>query len=172
MLRCRGLTLFLCCLLSIVVISGCGGDSDGDSSGGGSGDGSGGGSSPPPPTPAATVTLQGKVDDDTPNSPIPGATCRFLDTAGTQLATATADTNGVFQIAVPPNVQGFLRCTPPLLSNLMLSAFASTTGKSGGDTIANLAVTPATTLLADILATTTPPDLDARATALTAAGGG
>ena len=63
-------------------------------------------------------------------------------------------------------MQGFIRCTPQALSNLGLSAFASTIGRAAGETIANLTVSPATTMLADILATTNPPDVQARATAL------
>ena len=116
---------------------------------------------------ATTVTLQGKVDDGLPHSPIANAVCRFTDRNGTQLATATADTNGVFQLAAPTDVQGFIRCAPPALSNLGLSAFVSTAGRQAGDTIANLTVTPATTMVADILATTSPPDIQASATALT-----
>ena len=65
------------------------------------------------------------------------------------------------------DVQGFLRCAPPALSNLGLAAFVSTAGRKAGDTIANLTVTPATTMVADILATTSQPDIQARATALT-----
>jgi streptogramin lyase len=111
--------------------------------------------------------LQGKVDDGLPHSPIANAVCRFTDRNGTQLATTTADSNGLFQLAVPLDVDGFLRCAPPALSNLRLSAFVSTAGRQAGDTIANLTVTPATTMVADILATTSPPDIQARATALT-----
>src|SRR5713101_9591080 len=105
----------------------------------------------PPSTPTTRATLQGKVDDGLAHSPIANAACRFSDRNGTQLATATADDNGVFQIAVPLDVQGFLRCAPPALSNLTLATFVSTVGKMAGDTIANLTVTPATTMVADIL---------------------
>ncbi len=154
MIRYRALSIFLCSLFSLLIIFGCGG-------------GSGSGNVPPPSVSATTATLQGKVDDGLPHSPIANAVCRFTDRNGTQLATATADNNGLFQLAVPLDVHGFLRCAPPDLSNLVLSTFVSTTGRQAGDTIANLTVTPATTTVANILATTNPPDIQARATALT-----
>src|SRR5262245_1815626 len=165
MMRCRALSIFWCSLLSLLLIFGCGGESD-SGNGGASGGGSSGENVPPPSVPATAVTLQGKVDDGLPHSPIANAVCRFTDRNGTQLATTTADTNGLFQLAVPLDVHGFLRCAPPALSNLRLSAFVSTVGRQAGDTITNLVVTPATTLVADILATTNPPDIQARATTL------
>src|SRR5712691_4569593 len=97
MIRYRALSIFLCSLFSLLIIFGCGG-------------GSGSGNVPPPSVSAKTANLQGKVDDGLPHSPIANAVCRFTDRNGTQLATATADNNGLFQLAVPLDVQGFLRC--------------------------------------------------------------
>src|SRR5215510_7974202 len=147
MIRYRALSIFLCSLLSLLVIFGCG---------------SGSGNVLPPSVSVSTATLQGKVDDGLPHSPLASAVCRFTDRNGTPLATTTADNNGIFRLAVPLNVHGFLRCAPPALPNLGLSAFVSTAGRQAGDTIANLTVTPATTMVADILATTNPPDIQAR----------
>src|SRR5437867_2381913 len=98
MIRYRALSIFLCSLFSLLIIFGCGGGSGGGSDGGSSGE------KVPPPS----VTLQGKVDDGLPHSPIANAVCRFTDRNGTQLATTTADNNGVFQLAVPLDVHGFL----------------------------------------------------------------
>src|SRR5882672_12696416 len=92
----RALSVFLCSLLSSLLISGCGGGSDG----GKSGDGSNSGITPPSIS-TSTAILQGKVDDGLPHSPIANAVCRFIDRNGTQLATATADNNGIFRLAVP-----------------------------------------------------------------------
>src|SRR5258708_281259 len=128
MIQYRASSIFLCSLFSLLIILGCGS---------GSGDGGSSGENVPPPSVSATtVTLQGKVDDGLPHSPIAHAVCRFTDRNGTQLATTTADNNGVFQLAVPRDVHGFLRCAPPALSNLGLSAFVSTAGRQAGDTIA------------------------------------
>jgi hypothetical protein len=114
-----------------------------------------------------TVRVQGRVDDGLAHSPIANANCSFRDLQGTSLTMATADDSGAFLLFVLPGVPGFIRCTPPALSNLGLSAFASTIGRTAGETITDLTVSPATTMLADILATTNPSDLQARATALT-----
>src|SRR5438552_16540021 len=111
--------------------------------GGGSGGGgsSGGGGNTPPP-PQQTVTLQGRVDDGLSHSPIANATCSFSDLQGTPRATATADGSGTFQLVVPLNMHGFLRCAPPSLPRLEMSAFISTVGRTAGETITNLAVSP------------------------------
>src|SRR5262249_28349125 len=85
------------------------------------------------------------------------------------LDTANADSNGVFQLRVPADTLGFIGCTPPHLSGLGLSTFASTTGQKAGDIIMNLTVSPATTLVADILVSTKPPNLQTRADDLTKA---
>src|SRR5262245_8072409 len=104
----RALSIFLCSLFSLLIIFGCGGGSDSGNDGASSGV-----NSPSPHDPTTTVTLQGKVDDGLPHSPVANAVCRFTDRNGTRLATGTADNNGLFQIAVPLDVDGFLRCAPP-----------------------------------------------------------
>ena len=70
MIRYRALSIFLCSLFSLLIIFGCGG-------------GSGSGNVPPPSVSATTATLQGKVDDGLPHSPIANATCSFSDLQGT-----------------------------------------------------------------------------------------
>ena len=103
----QALSVFLASLLSSLIIFGCGG---------------GDGESPPPP-PAQAVTLQGRVDDGLQRSPIATAACRFNlnDQNGTQVTSGNADSNGIFQLVVPLNTQGFIRCAPPALSHLVMS---------------------------------------------------
>lgn len=160
MKRHQALNIFCGSLLGFLSVFGC--------SGGGGG---GGGSTPPQPVipPSQTVTLQGRVDDGLPHSPIANANCRFVDLQGTQVATASADGSGTFQLVVPLNMQGFVRCTPPSLSHLETSAFVSTAGRTAGEIIANLTVDPKTTLVTAVLTNTHPPDPSARAAELTAA---
>jgi hypothetical protein len=152
--RHQALAIFCCSLLGFLGVFGCGGD--------------GGGGSTPVLQPQ-TVTLQGKVDDGLPHSPVTNANCRFHDLQGTRVATATADGSGTFRLVVPLNMQGFVRCTPPSLSHLETSTFVSTVGRTAGETIANLTVDPRTTLLAAVLTNTHPSDLQARAAELAAA---
>src|SRR5262245_15421184 len=140
----QALAIF-CCLLSFLSIFGCSG-------------GGGGGGGPTPPSPPQTVTLQGRVDDGLQNSPIANANCSFHDLQGTKPVAATADGSGTFQLVVPLNVQGFLRCTPPSMSHLEMSAFVSTVGRTAGETITSLTVSPTTTLVAAVLTNTSSPD--------------
>ena len=94
-------------LLSLIV-SHCGGGDD-EGSGGQSGGKN---------TTQRFVTLQGRVDDGSPMSPIANAQCRFVNLNGSQLATATADRNGEFSFETSPDIQGWLVCTPAGLPNL------------------------------------------------------
>ena len=67
---------------------------------------------------------------------------------------------------VAPGVQGYLRCSPPALPNLVLSTFVSTKGRTEGENIANEHVTPVTTMIAEIIAAEAPADPQARKMAL------
>jgi hypothetical protein len=78
-------------------------------------------------------------------------------------------TSGVFQLLVLPDLQGFIRCAPSTLPHLVLSTFVSTVGVAAGNTVANLIVSPSTTIIADVIANTNPSDPQARAAALAAA---
>src|SRR2546422_5763750 len=123
--------------LLVLTLWSCGGDSD---------NGAG-----QPPASSSAVTIAGKVDDGTPTSPVGNATCRFVDSNGTQGAQATTDSSGVFHLAVAPGLQGFISCTPPGMLHLALSTFVSTVGKSVGETIPARgfeAVSPPTTVIA------------------------
>ena len=133
--RHQALAIFCCSLLGFLSVFGCGGGSGGGGEGGGS----------TAVLQPQTVALQGKVDDGLPHSPIANANCRFHDLQGTQVATATADGSGTFRLVVPLNMQGFISCTPPNLAKLGLSAFVNTSGRTAGETIANLIVSPTTT---------------------------
>src|SRR5215467_13049137 len=98
--RCQALAIFCCSLLGVLSVFGCG-----------SGSGGGGESTPPPivspPTTPQTVTIQGRVDDGLPHSPIANANCRLHDLQGTLIAAATADGSGTIRLVVPLNMQGF-----------------------------------------------------------------
>jgi hypothetical protein len=149
-------SLFL--LLLSLFISHCSGGDDEDS----------GGDEAPP----QRVTLQGRVDDGLALSPIAHAQCHFTNLNGAQLATATADSHGVFSLAAPLDSQGWLVCTPVGLPNLALTAFTSTVGSVAGGTLPTKGleeVSPSTTVIAEILAQTAPADLQARKAELVAA---
>jgi hypothetical protein len=91
---------------------------------------------------------------------------------GGQLAAATADRNGEFRFDTSPNMQGWLVCTPVGFPNLALTTFVSTEGGVPGGTLPTNGleeVSPRTTVIAEILAQTTPSDLQARKAELVAA---
>jgi hypothetical protein len=135
---------------------------------GGGDEGSGAGD-----TTQSLVTLQGSVNDGLAISPIANAQCHFANLAGQQLATVTADSNGVFSLAAPLDSQGWLVCTPAGLPNLALTTFVSTVGGVAGGILPAHGleeVSPPTTVIAEILQQTTPPpDLAARKAELRAA---
>src|SRR5207249_850630 len=107
--------------LLVLTLWSCGGDSD---------NGAG-----QPPASSSAVTIAGKVDDGTLTSPVANATCRFVDSSGTQGTQATTDRSGVFQLAVAPGLQGFISCTPAGMLHLALSTFVSTVGRAAGEMI-------------------------------------
>ena len=123
---------------------------------GGGGGGGGGGSTPPDLEPVGgsdSVTISGIVYDGTESSPIENAVCAFVDMNGNPLADSetTADENGNFAITLPPDVEGYIRCYPPESPKLALLSFLSTVGVEAGYEIAGEDVTPATTLVANII---------------------
>ena len=63
----------------------------------------------------------------------------------------TANDYGRFSIEVPPDVEGYIRCAPPDIPKLILSTFSSTKGLAPEDKVSGENVTPATTLVADII---------------------
>jgi hypothetical protein len=120
------------------------------------GGGGGGGSTPPDLEPGGgsdSVTVSGIVYDGTESSPIENAVCDFVDMDGNPLADseATADEYGNFAITVPPDVEGYIRCYPPDSPKLVLLSFLSTNNVEGGYEIDGEDVTPATTLVANII---------------------
>ena len=121
------------------------------------GGGGGGGSSP-----ERSITVSGKVDDGTANSPIVYARCRFEDLDGTIHASATANANGEYNIAIPPDVEGNIICRPSNLAKLNLSTFFSTEGMSVGTRVAGEDITPITTVVAQIIDSENPFDSMAR----------
>ncbi len=72
-------------------------------------------SSPPP-----GVNLTGIVDDGGPNSPVPGASCVFIDDTGPTVGPVIAGQDGRFTLRVPLNATGRIQCTPPGMTNLVL----------------------------------------------------
>jgi len=96
-------------------------------------------------------------------SPIANAQCHFTNLKGEQLATATADSNGVFSLEAPLDSQGWLVCTPVGLPNLALITFVSTVGGVVGGILPAHGpeeVSPSRTVIAEILQQTTPPPPD------------
>ena len=135
-------------LALILAMAGCGG-----------GGGGGGGV---PLVPAENVTISGKVDDGTANSPIPNAECRFVNLGGGQRTVVNANENGEFRIVVPPNVEGHISCSPQSMRFLKLSTFSSTMGRTAGETITGEKVDPATTIVAQIIESEQSPTPTAR----------
>src|SRR5206468_3334785 len=118
------------------------------------------------------VTLQGRVDDGLGTSPIAHAQCRFTTLKGDQIATATANSNGVFHFDTLLDSTGWLVCTPGGFPNLALTTFVSTVGGVPGGILPAHGleeVSPRTTVIAEILAQTAPSDLQARKAELVAA---
>ena len=114
-------------------------------------DGGGGGGGGTQYVPDENVTITGKVDDGTANSPIPNAQCSFVNLGGGQRTVVNANENGEFRIVVPPDVEGHINCSPQSLRFLKLSTFSSTMGKAAGETISGEKVDPATTIVAQII---------------------
>ena len=145
------------CLTLVVVSSawgmmGCSGGGDGHK---------------PPPSPP--VTLQGRVDDGTPHSPVANARCRVVDVRGSLLGSSTTDANGRFQVGIPPGMETFIGCNPPAFPNLVLATFVSTVGVAAGQTRPEMGleeISPRTTVLANILAETPSADRQRRKTEL------
>jgi hypothetical protein len=128
----------------------------------------GGGGDPQPP-PRTTVTLQGRVDDGTPNSPIANAQCQVVDVRGSPGGSSTTDTNGRFEVGIPPGMETFIGCHPPALPNLVLATFVSTVGVAAGQTRPETGfeeISPRTTIMANIIAATHPTDRQQRKTEL------
>jgi hypothetical protein len=121
------------------------------------------------PASSSAVTITGKVDDGTLTSPVGNATCRFVDSNGTQGAQATTDSSGVFHLAVAPGLQGFISCTPPGMQHLALSTFVSTVGEAAGATIPArgfVEVSPRATVIASLVEREQPANRQARQDAL------
>lgn len=146
------------------TMTGCGSSGNGEGNTAGNGVG--------PNTNEALVTVRGTVDDGTATSPIASAACYFVDSRGTLLAETTAERNGTFHIEIPPEVEGFMGCSPPGFPKLTLATFVSTVGVPAGQTVPATGfeeVSPRTTLVANILVQTLPPNPQARKTELLAA---
>ncbi len=132
-------------LASLLLLTACGGG--------------GGGSGPPP---EENVTITGIMDDGTDNSPIPDAVCRFLNAAGAEVHSDVTDATGAFRLVVTPDVQGHIVCHPRRTPSLALTTFSSTAGVGAGGSIRSENVTPATTVVADLLRQENPGDPEMR----------
>lgn len=111
--------------------------------------GGGGGRNTPPPE--DNVTIAGVTDDGSGNAPIPNAVCSFLDSEGAEQHSDVTDADGAYRLVVPPELRGHIICSPRSAPNLTLSTFSSTIGSVAGDAISSENVTPATTVVADII---------------------
>ena len=120
-------------LFAILISLGCGGGGGGDSS-----------------SIEENVTISGKVDDGTANSPIPDALCFFEDQNGITYSWRS-NANGEFLVVLPPDVEGNIRCHPSGIPNLALSNFMSTRDLKAGDKVSGEDVTPARTVVAGII---------------------
>lgn len=126
----------------------------------GGGGGGGGGRNTPPPE--DNVTITGVIDDGSGSAPISDAVCRFLDDVGTEQHSYVTDVDGAFRLVVPPDMQGSIICSPRSALNLTLSTFSSTRNYAAGSAIDRENVTPATTVVADIIRYEDPADPEAR----------
>ncbi len=144
----KRMTVFNIGFAVIIAMGGCGG--------------SGGGGGGPVLPSEENVTISGRVDDGLPNSPIQNAQCRFVDRSGTIYRTADSGANGEFTFVVPPNVEGIISCYPLNLRNLKIYTFSSTMGRAAGETMTDESVTPATTIVAQIINSENPIDPRAR----------
>jgi hypothetical protein len=125
--------------------------------------GGGGGEQTSPPLSPTMVAIQGAAHAGTPALPLVTADCRFETLQdGQQLDTAFANNLGTITLQVPPGMQGFIRCNPFALPRLVLSAFVSTLGEVAGNVLRNENVTPATTVIADLIEATAPADPQSR----------
>ncbi|MEJ2640452.1 MAG: hypothetical protein P8010_12830, partial [Desulfosarcinaceae bacterium] len=138
--------LMLSALVTLFLLAACGG-----------GGGGGGG-----PASEENVTITGILDDGSGNAPISDAVCRFLLASGAEAHSDITDTSGAFQLVVAPDTQGDIVCSPRSAPNLNLSTFSSTKGYQAGDRLDSENVTPATTVVADIIRYEDPADPEAR----------
>ena len=139
----------------------------------GGGGGGGGGNAPketPSPLPVAprsTTLVTGRAHAGTPARPLTLALCRFVARGDEQpLAEAATDRVGVFELHIPLDQQGFIFCHPAALPNLELSTFISTVGQTEGGRLSNEDVTPASSVIADVIRANDPLDPQARKEAL------
>ena len=160
----RTLTTLLGCLVLLTSLAGCGG---------GGGDTSG--QMPPPPplppgTPGSAVLVTGRAHAGTPARPLAQAPCRFVgQDEGLPLAEATTNEAGVFALHIPLEQQGFILCHPATIPSLTLTAFISTVGQTVGGGLSNEEVTPASSVIADVIRANNPVDPQAEKEALLAA---
>ncbi len=142
-------TLNICfAALLAVIICGCGGDNQ------------------------SGVIVRGQVDDGTANSPLAGATCLYLNYRHRFITQTTANTQGEFVLRLPPNQSGFVGCYPEAYENLVLVTYCGTMGAASGEILPPEGleeVSPRTTVVANIIAQTNPPDPQARKEELMAA---
>lgn len=124
--------------------------------------GGGGGGSRNTPSPEDNVTITGVMDDGSGTAPISDAVCRFLDDAGTEQHSDVTDANGAYRLVVSPDMQGSIICNPRSSANLTLSTFSSTRNFAAGSAMDRENVTPATTVVADIIRYEAPADPEAR----------
>jgi hypothetical protein len=156
MLRYQVLTIPLSCLALLVGLAGCGG-------GGGNAPGEPPPSIPPPQPPPSTVLVIGRAHAGTPARPLSLAPCRFVAQHDEQpLAETTTNRVGRFELHIPLEQQGFILCHPAAIPSLELSAFISSVGLTEGGGLANENVTPASSVIADVIRANDPIDPQAR----------
>jgi hypothetical protein len=142
-------TVFIGLFFSVaLVLVGCGGG--------------GGGESVEQLPSEQNVTISGKVDDGTENSPIANAFCRFVDTNNKVHALVASNENGEYSIVVPPGLAGHVRCSPADLPFLAIYTLSSTEGFTAGGAISEENVNPATTIVTDIIQWENPADPQTR----------
>ncbi len=108
---------------------------------------------------AGTVTVTGKVDDGTLNSPISWAECIFVDLNGALHYSTTANEDGIYEFSnVIPDLEGHIRCNHPEIPKLQLSTFLNIESFAGEDPISGEDITPTTTVVAGIINSENPAD--------------
>jgi hypothetical protein len=96
------------------------------------------------------------------STPIRNARCRFVDEDGNEYDTDQSDANGTYHLYVPPGASGYILANPPSAPSLILSTAASTIGLGIGSIKAGENISPATTVIADIINREDPTDPEGR----------
>ena len=101
---------------------------------------------------ASTVLITGRAHAGTPARPLALAPCRLVARSdGQQLDQTVTDAVGAFDLRAPLGQESLIVCHPAALPNLELAAFISTVGLLEGARLPDEDVTPASSVMANII---------------------